>query len=275
MKLNLTIAIPTFNEERHLESCLKAIGRNFAQEIFIIDSDSSDQTINIAKDYGVKLINFNWNGKFPKKRNWFLQNQILKTEWILFIDADEKLTNNFKKEISEVLKETRHSGFYINYSNYFLNKKLKGGIKMKKLALFKVNLGRYEKIDEQKWSNLDMEVHEHPIINGSIGSIKSEIDHIDFNGMSRYIKKHNEYSTWEAYRYLNLKNKKNFQRDFTLRQKLKYKLIKTPFLGIAYFILQYFIKGGWIDGGIGLSYAILKASYYVQISCKIYEDNYK
>ena len=210
MKLNLTIAIPTFNEERHLESCLKAIGGNFAQEIFIIDSNSSDQTINIAKDYGVKLINFNWNGKFPKKRNWFLQNQILKTEWILFIDADEKLTNNFKKEISEVLKETRHSGFYIYYSNYFLNKKLKGGIKMKKLALFKVNLGRYEKIDEQKWSNLDMEVHEHPIINGSIGSIKSEIDHIDFNGMSRYIKKHNEYSTWEAYRYLNLKNKKNF-----------------------------------------------------------------
>tara|TARA_B100000242_G_scaffold293308_1_gene271018 strand:- start:4943 stop:5785 length:843 start_codon:yes stop_codon:yes gene_type:complete len=271
MTLNLTIAIPTFNEEIHLASCIEAIGKGFAKEVFIIDSNSTDKTKQIADELDVKVINFTWDGKYPKKRNWFIQNHYLKTEWILFLDADEKITKKFKKETERILLNTKHSGFYLSYSNHFLNKKLKGGVKFKKLALFRINSGEYERIDENNWSNLDMEVHEHPILKGSVGQIKAEINHMDFKGMSRYIEKHNQYSSWEAERYLNLKNKKNFYKDLTFRQKVKYSLLGTPFYSIGFFLLQYFFLGGWKDGKVGLTFALLKAGYYIQVYSKIYE----
>ena len=81
MKLSLSIAIPTFNEERHIKDCINSIGTDFAEKIFIIDSNSTDKTCEIAKELGVEVVNFDWDGKFPKKRNWFLFTQKVKTKW--------------------------------------------------------------------------------------------------------------------------------------------------------------------------------------------------
>tara|TARA_A100001011_G_C14318617_1_gene849252 strand:- start:1008 stop:1841 length:834 start_codon:yes stop_codon:yes gene_type:complete len=270
--LDLTIAIPTFNEEKHIKSCIDSIGANFAQKIFILDSFSKDNTPSIAKKLGAEVINFKWDGKFPKKRNWFLFNNEIRSKWILFLDADELLNEKFKNEIKKILPYTTHKGFYLNYNNYFFGKKLKGGLKMRKLALFQVGSGFYEKIEEDFWSNLDMEVHEHPIINGTLGKINAEIDHKDFNGVARYIDKHNQYSSWEAQRFLKINlQKKNFVK-WNLRQKLKYNFVSNPFSGLVFFFVQYFIFGGWKDGLIGFYFAILKSTYYVQISFKIYEN---
>ena len=207
-----------------------------------------------------------------QKRNWFLANHKIKTKWILFLDADEILTESFKAEIKNILPRTRFRGFYINYGIYFLGKKLKGGIKMKKLSLFQHNYGNYEKIEEDFWSNLDMEVHEHPLINGLVGSLKSEIDHRDFNGITRYIDKHNQYSSWETHRYLKMKKEGLTLNGFNKRQKLKYLILESPFSGIIYFIFQYIFLGGWRDGIEGFYFALLKSSYFIQISCKIHEQ---
>ena len=269
---SLTIAIPTFNEENHIKECIDAIGKDFADQIFVIDSFSKDKTTLIAESLGVEVIKFKWNGRFPKKRNWFLFNHDIKTQWILFLDADEILTNSFKKEIKQILPKTKNKGFYINYSIYFLGKKLKRGIKMQKLALFEINSGSYEKIEENFWSNLDMEVHEHPLINGKLGSIKSEIEHKDCNGIKRYIDKHNQYSSWETYRYLKMKEGSLISNKFNKRQKLKYLILESPFSGLVYFIIQYIIFSGWRDGIVGFYFALLKSSYFIQISCKIYEQ---
>ncbi|WP_198175223.1 glycosyltransferase [Spirosoma telluris] len=126
MFLDLTIAIPVRNEEQNLPKCLAAIGSDFARHIVIIDSGSTDQTIAIAKASGVEVINFVWNGKFPKKRNWFLRNYTPTTKWVMFLDADEFLTAEFKVELQESLQRNNDIvGYWLRYSIYFLGKEIK------------------------------------------------------------------------------------------------------------------------------------------------------
>jgi glycosyltransferase involved in cell wall biosynthesis len=269
-KLDLTIAIPVKNEEKNLPDCLKAIGHDLAQHIVLLDSGSTDKTKEIAKNNGVEVVDFVWDGKFPKKRNWFLRNHSPKTKWVLFLDADEYLTEDFKKELREKLSRNDKIGYWLNYTIYFMGKKLKGGYPLKKLALFQVGAGEYERIDEDMWSKLDMEVHEHPILTGAIGVISSKIDHRDFRGVSHYMTKHNEYASWEAFRFIKTVENNN-GNALTWKQKIKYKLMRSSFIGPIYFFGSFFFYGGWKDGATGFAFAILKMSYFTQIYCKIVE----
>jgi hypothetical protein len=140
---------------------------------------------------------------------------------------------------------------------------------MRKVPLFRKGAGEFEKIDEDSWSKLDMEVHEHPIINGLTGTIKSHVIHNDYKGLEQYIDRHNAYSSWEAKRYLQLKN--NGFTNLTSRQKLKYQLLKTGFLPLFYFTGAYFLKLGFLDGKAGYYLAKYKANYFFQIQTKIKE----
>lgn len=268
-KLDLTIAIPVKNEEKNLHGCLQSIGPDLAKRIVVIDSGSTDRTQQIVLDYGAELIEFHWDGKFPKKRNWFLRNCNLNTKWVLFLDADEFLTDEFKKELKEKIELEDKVGYWLSYTIYFLGKKLKGGYPLKKLALFQVGAGEYEKIDEKNWSNMDMEVHEHPILNGEIGSIKSKIDHRDFQGIDHYIQKQNEYTKWEAQRFLSLSPEK-FEL-LTWKQKIKYNLFKSVWIGPFFFFGSFIFLGGFRDGVRGMTFAILKMSYFNQVYCRIKE----
>ena len=267
--LDLTIAIPVKNEEENLPGCLEAIGNNFAKKIVIIDSCSIDSTKEIALNHGAEIVNFQWDGKFPKKRNWFLRNYNIKTKWILFLDADEYLTEEFKYETRKKLSEEKKCGYWLSYSIHFMGEKLKGGYPLKKLALFQIGAGEYEKIEEEEWSILDMEIHEHPVLNGQVGSIKSKIDHRDFMNIYKYINKQNEYAKWEAKRFLNL-NRKTYHQ-MTFNQKLKYKLMDTSLIGPLFFIGSYVFLGGFRDGAKGITFAIFKMSYFNQIHCIIQE----
>ena len=269
--LDLTIALPVKNEEKNLLGCLQAIGSDFARHIVIIDSGSTDNTIAIAKSQGVAVVNFDWDGKFPKKRNWFLRNYNLQTKWVLFLDADEYITEDFKNELRQKISTTDKVGFWLSYTIYFMGKKLRGGYPLNKLALFQVGAGEYEKIDEDKWSNLDMEIHEHPILNGPVGHIKSKIDHRDFRGVSHYMTKHNEYASWETYRFMKICNDEVAKAKWTWKQKLKYRLMQSALIGPVYFFGSYFFYGGWKDGSKGFAFAILKMAYFTQIYCKIKE----
>jgi glycosyltransferase involved in cell wall biosynthesis len=271
MSLDLTIAIPVKNEERNLPGCLKAIGENFAEKIVLIDSGSTDNTVQIARDFGVELIDFVWDGKFPKKRNWYLRNHTPSTKWVLFLDADEYLTESFKNEVKNALEKDDSSGYWLKYTIYFLGKQLKGGYPLHKLALFKVGAGEYERIEEEFWSNLDMEVHEHPILKGSIGLIKSKIDHQDFRGISHYNSKHNEYASWEAARFLKTSNDSDIRSRWTWKQRLKYRLMRSVLIGPAYFCGSFFLLGGFRDGSRGWAFAIFKMSYFNLVYCKIRE----
>jgi len=274
MMLNLTVVIPTKNESRNLLGCIESIGNDFAKKVVLVDSQSEDETKQIASKLGIDVIDFVWDGHFPKKRNWYLRNHKPDTEWILFLDADEYLTNDFKVELEKKIKDNSDKvGYWLNYSIYFLGKKLKGGYPLKKLALFKVGAGEYERIDEARWSKLDMEIHEHPILAGKTGEIKSKIDHRDFRAVDYYFTKHQEYASWEAERYLNDNNDEVKRASWTWKQKLKYYLLNSPFVGPVYFLGSYIFMGGFKDGSRGLAFAILKMSYFTQVYCKIVEKN--
>jgi glycosyltransferase involved in cell wall biosynthesis len=265
VKLNLTIIIPTLNEAKILHSCLDAIGNDFADKVIVVDSGSTDATCKIAEEWGAEVIQFNWNGSYPKKRNWFLLNHTPKSEWVLFLDADEIISDYFKHELRKTLHHTSMNGFWLNYSIHFMGKKLRGGYPLNKLALFCVGKGLYERIDEDHWSHLDMEIHEHPIIDGEVGYIKSQIDHVDDRGFDHYIAKHNEYAKWEALRLMKSKNNPVVRKSWTWKQNLKYSLMSTPFLAPLYFLGAFFLMGGLIDGIRGFKFASLKARYFWKI----------
>jgi len=257
----ITIVIPTRNEEANLAKCLRALGR--FSEVVLIDSASTDATCSIAESFGYRVIDFAWNGQFPKKRNWYLLNHKPKNAWVLFLDADEIVTDAFCTEVAAAVQNTAHAGYWLNYRNYFLGKKLRFGIPQRKLALFRVGSGLYERIEEAAWSNLDMEIHEHPQIEGSLGELRAPIDHNDDRGILKQIERHREYAIWECARINLLEAAPTGQlAKLTSRQKLKYRLIRSPIFAAAYAIFQYFGRLGCLDGYAGLQYALLKFWYF-------------
>jgi glycosyltransferase involved in cell wall biosynthesis len=267
--LPITVVIPAKNEEQQLDECLGSLDR-FAK-VVVVDSGSTDQTEAIARSRGAEILRFQWDGKFPKKRNWVLLTYSFATPWVLFLDADERVTPDFVAELERTLPSTTHDGFWLRYANVFMGRRLRHGPPMRKLALLRVGAGLYERIEEETWSRLDMEVHEHPVVSGTVGEIKSPLDHQDDRGLHAYIAKHNDYSTWEAARYVKLLNTTDSWRGFTATQRMKYRSLEKWWLAPAYFMYSYFWKLGFCDGRPGLAFAILKAIYFFQIKLKIRE----
>lgn len=264
-KIPITVVVSVKNEALNLPSCLDKLKR--FDQIIVVDSGSTDDTTTIATEMGAEVLQFEWNGKFPKKRNWTLQNGNLRHEWILFLDADEFVTEAFVDEVAIKTQDPNYNGFTIQFENYFMGRKLKYGYGFQKSALFKKSKGAYEKIEEDLWSHLDMEVHEHPIIEGKVGIIKSKVVHKDFKNLEHYIAKHNAYSSWEAQRYLQLKQSKNELLSFN--QKIKYGLLNTGLLPAVYFVGAYFLKLGFLDGKEGFYLARFKSHYFFQIQTKV------
>jgi glycosyltransferase involved in cell wall biosynthesis len=260
----LTIIIPVKNEESNLLDCLNSIGKGFADKIVVIDSNSSDQTAALAIKWGAELLNFNWDGRFPKKRNWYLMNHAKNDDWILFLDADERLTANVKLEISNSIRSKTIIGFWIPYTIYISDHVLRYGYPLKKLSLFKNGSGLFEMVNEESWSHLDMEVHEHPILNGEINKLKCKIEHRVNINTPNWTSKHLAYAKWEAKRFNDIRKKENAM-NFTISQKLKYKLLKTPFAGVIFFFGSTLFYLGILDGINGVKYAIVKAQYFNNI----------
>ena len=118
-----------------------------------------------------------------------------------------------------------------------------------------------------------MEVHEHPVLEGSLGQIQTPVEHNDFRGLKHYISKHNEYSSWEAARYLRLARERGVEWDgLTDRQKKKYSNLSKWWFAPAYFVATYFLKRGFMDGAVGFHFAVMKAIYFYQIRLKIREE---
>lgn len=266
-KIPLTVLVPVKNEEANLRKCLERL--TTIDQLIVIDSNSTDNTLAIASEFNAEIAQFKWNGKFPKKRNWALRNLKIRNEWVLFLDADEFVTDAFLNELKIKIQDKDTNGYWLKYQNYFMGRKLKHGDIFTKLALFRFGSGEYERIDEDAWSHLDMEVHEHPIIKGKVGKFKSAIDHNDYKGLEHYINRHNAYSSWEAKRFLALQNKG--LDELTARQRLKYKLMKTGLLPTAFFLGSYVLKLGFMDGLPGYFWARYKAHYFLQIQTKIKE----
>jgi glycosyltransferase involved in cell wall biosynthesis len=270
-QLPVTVVVPTLNEELMLGECLSRLTR-FAK-VVVVDSGSKDRTVEIARAHGAEVLAFEWNGRFPKKRNWTLAHHAFHTPWVFFLDADELVTEAFCDELAATLPITPHVGFWVTYTNWFLGRRLRHGGANRKLAIFRVGAGEYERIDDQRWSRLDMEVHEHPVLTGSTGSLGAVLEHKDDRGYAHWLAKHNDYSTWEAHRLRALRDESRDEGrpKLTWRQQAKYSCIGQFWFPWAQFLYGYVFKAGFLDGYHGFVYACSKAVYFWHIGVKVRE----
>lgn len=268
--LPATVAIPVRNEEANLRACLARLSR-FA-EIVVIDSGSTDRTRQIAQEFGARVVDFTWDGCYPKKRNWFLLNDPPTQPWVLFLDADEFVDDAFCEAVETAIEDSGYDGYWLTYTNHFLGNPLHHGVVQRKLALFRVGRALYEKIEEEYWSRLDMEIHEHPIVEGAVGVIPVPIDHRDDKGLARFLEKHVDYARWEARRFAKLQDDPEAWRHFTGRQRFKYRHLMKWWYPAFYFLFSYGVKRGFLDGRAGFHYALYKAWYFRTIALFIRED---
>lgn len=266
----VTVVVPAKNEERNLPECLASLG-DFS-EVMLVDSGSTDRTIEIAEAAGARVVRFEWNGQFPKKRNWALRTQSFANAWVLFLDADERIGPQAADEIRQAVSRDDKVGYWLNYDNHFMGRVLRHGVPQRKLALFRVGAGEYERIEDQRWSAFDMEIHEHPILSGAVGEVQARLEHKDYRGLHHFIARHNEYSTWEARRLAALRGDPAAWRALTARQRFKYRNLTSWWFAPFYFLLNYVAKAGFLDGRAGLFYSILKSEYFFSIRAKALEQ---
>jgi glycosyltransferase involved in cell wall biosynthesis len=194
----VSVIVPTRNEARHLARCLEAAKR--CAEIYVVDSQSTDSTRDIARELGAKMVQFHYQGGWPKKRQWALDSLPLENDWVLLLDADEVLTPALASEIEQAIRDSRFSGYQIFLRLNFLGKPLRFGDNgFWKLSLFRRGKGHFEcRLRHQDNSMSDIEVHEHVIVDGATGRLRNSLLHENVESLDRYISKHNEYSNWEA-----------------------------------------------------------------------------
>lgn len=281
LKIPVSVLIPAKNEEQNLPACLESVA--VADEIFVVDSQSEDRSIEISENFGAKVVQFDFNGSWPKKKNWSLENLPFRNDWVLIVDCDERITPELWQEISQAIASNKHDGYYLNRKVFFMGKWIRFGGKYPdwNLRLFKHQLGRYENLSTEDIPNTgDNEVHEHVVLQGQVGYLKEDMLHIDFRDIYQWLARHNRYSNWEARVYYNLLTGKNdndtiganlFGDAVQRKRFLKKIWVRLPFKPLLRFILFYFIRLGFLDGIPGYIYGRLLSQYEYQIGVKLYE----
>ncbi|SDC62166.1 Glycosyltransferase involved in cell wall bisynthesis [Desulfurella multipotens] len=238
--MSIGCAIITYNEKENLERTLKSV--DFCDEIVIVDSYSTDETVEIAKKYTDKIY-LNKFISYGEQKNFAIEK--LSTDWILSIDADEVVSPSLKTEILNAIKNSKFDSYYIKIQLVFLNKALRfGGAQNWHLRLFRKGL---------MFSNCI--VHEK-VISKNASYLKGKILHYSYKDLSHYIEKLNKYTSISA--TLNLKKNQHLH----------------PIIRFQLELLKRFIfKGAFLDGYEGILYALLSSFYQLVKYAKAKELN--
>jgi len=272
----VSILIPVKNEEKNIRRCLEHL--RWADEIFVVDSQSSDNAAKIAEELGAKVVQFHFDGTYPKKKNWSLENLPFRHEWVLIVDSDEVIPSELAEEISRVVqRDDGYDGYFINRRFFFLGRWLRhcGYYPSYNLRLFKHRLGRYEKLIANGAG--DNEVHEHVILKGKAAYLKHDMLHYAYPNIATWVEKHNRYSNWEANLYKRFRSGDSDGNDqligfrLYIKRFLKRVYLRLPFRFIFRFVYAYFWKGGFLDGKPGFVFCILLSFYDFLSWAKTYE----
>jgi len=266
----LTFIVLTRDEERNLATCLGSVA-DWAQEIFVVDSGSTDRTIGIAESYGAKVVVHPFESH-PKQWNWALRNLPISTEWVLALDADQRVTLELRNEISSFLREkhranVRLGGCFINRRQIFRGKWIKHGGYYPKylLKLFRLN---------EVWVDENDLVDHHFRVRGE--TTKLEHDMIEDNqneaDISIWIEKHNRYAALQAQEEFGRKNNGGYKTlgvsavdspdEQVIRIKNAWSRLPLYFRPFFYFIYRYFFRLGFLDGKEGFIFHFLHAFWY-------------
>tara|TARA_Y100000589_G_scaffold295274_1_gene301580 strand:+ start:13788 stop:14624 length:837 start_codon:yes stop_codon:yes gene_type:complete len=269
----IDVLIITKDEEVNLPYCLRAL-QGWTNRIFVVDSGSTDRTRTIAEELGAEVFEHAWEG-YAAQKNWALDTLPLEADWILIVDADEVITPELRSQLQAVAARAPdavpESGFYLNRLFYFLGRPIRhcGYHPSWNLRFFKRGAGRYE----------EREVHEHLLIDGSVGWIRTPMEHRDRRGLETYIAKHNRYSTLEAREMVAGLRGDGDRLDPSLtgnqlqkRRWIKERLYaRLPMKWLLRFLYMYVLRLGFLDGLTGLRFCLFISSYELQIALKMIE----
>lgn len=277
MNKDISVIILTLNEELHIERCIKSL-LSFTNEIFIVDSFSTDRTVEIAESLGAKVYQNKWPGNHAIQFQWGLDNCPIETTWVMKMDADEYVLPELTNEINSKLNTLQDdiSGIYIKRRVHFLDRWIKHGgyYPVWLLRIWRNGYGQME----QRWMD------EH--IKLSYGkTVQFENDFVDDNksGLTSWTAKHNNYATREAIDALNkiynfveadIEEGKLFGTSVERKRWLRQKYDSLPLFvrPIIYFHYRYFLKLGFLDGKPGFIWHFLQGFWYrFYIDAKIYE----
>ncbi len=226
--MKITLIVPTFNEEKVLDRCI-ASTKDLADEILVVDSFSTDNTLEIAKSHGARIIQRNYENSASQK-NWAIPQASF--SWILLLDADEWLTQKLYEELKQIkaqVCEPIESGFWIYRSNHFMGKRVRysGWQGDKVVRLFK----------KEDCSYKIQSVHSEIMTSGKLSFLSSPLNHDTYKGVSAWEEKLERYAQWQA-------------QDYS--QKMgKVTLFHTLVKPLFRFFKHYILSGGFLDGYIG------------------------
>ena len=246
--MKLSVGLITFNEEKNIARTLDSV-LEIANEIVIVDSGSTDETLEIAQKYNAAIFSEEWKG-YGRQKNSVIDK--CNGEWILLIDADEEISKELKNKIKIVINEEKSSSVYKpNFTAVCFGKKIRygGWSNHYRVRLFKKGIGKYN----------DREVHEKFITNEKPEILQEEIFHHTYEDLEDYFVKFNRYTTESAKQYKKQDKKKNFAL-FYLDSIFK-------------FFKMYIFKAGFLDGYEGYLLAKLSSFYVFTKYAKLREKN--
>lgn len=277
-KAPLTVVLPVRNEEQNLPDALRSV--EWADQIVVVDSGSTDRTEEIARAAGAEVVQFRYVPGGPKKKSWALSSLELRNEWLLLLDADERVPPELRAEIEQAIAAGERDGFYVDRELVFMGRSLRCFRPNWNLRLFRAGLGRFEDLALADVPGTgDNEIHEHVVVDGSTGFLRTPLLHDDDRGISAWLERHNRYATWEAHLYRKFRAEPigigpvgflrldSFQRKRVLRRLW----VRMPFRTPLRFLVWYLGRRGFLDGRPGLTYCVLMSYYEYIIGVKLRE----
>lgn len=271
--MKITTIILTYNEELNIMDCIQSI-QKISDRIIVVDSYSTDKTVDIAESLGAEVYQNEFVNQ-AKQVIYAMDNLDINSEWILRLDADERISSEASDEIIQVINRinTDVNGIVVPFEVNFLGKKLKhGGIfPFKKMIVVRNGFAKME--------NRQMDEHFY-LLSGKSIELKAISQHKDYKDLTTWIDKHNKYSSREALDYLNtnvsLNNNVNLNTSAKINRYVKFNIYyKLPmgFRSYIYYFYRYYIKLGFLDGKEGKIFAFLQAYWYrFLVDSKIYEQ---
>lgn len=276
MTVPVTIIIHSLNEEVNIPFALdNVIG--WADQVCVMDSDSTDGTQRIVREKGAELYSRSCTREgLVEQRNWALENIPFRNEWVFILDADEHMEDSLKSEVERIVRndDGGKDGYWCRFKLIFMSRWIKRSSMYPSwsLRLFRHKLVRYERRD----------VNSHPLVKpGREGYLQEHIHNEDRRGFSYYLRRMDEFSTLEARAYAKrlqgigqagLLNGRLFGSRVERRRFLKNLYIRLPYRALLIFLYLYIVRMGFLDGRPGFDYAFFKLASEWATSVKMAES---
>jgi glycosyltransferase involved in cell wall biosynthesis len=271
-RLPVTVIVITKNEAIGIGACLRSL--KVFNEVIVVDSESDDGTQRLAEQAGATVVNFRWNGRYPKKKQWCLDNVETSNRWVLLLDADEQPTSRFVEELRSRRNELdgdRYAAYDVPLEYVFMGRSLEHGHKVIKRVLLRIGRVQFPPLEDLDAPGgiPELELHYQPTADGPVGKFIGPIRHDDRDPVSTWFTRHNGYSDWEAF----LRTRPVLRNEIVgLRSKQGRLFARVPGKPLLFFLYSYIARRGFRDGRAGLDYALALSFYYWQISLKVRES---